>query len=810
MKIKTKLNMKRTFVSTVVATILLSSGIPTFAQTTEAADSLPTLPTLPKIDVGTPEFIDGEYVVTFKEGTTNEQMKQVINKYGGKMIDGEYNTNIIGLKLTDKQYNRMKQEQLVEIIEQNQEVELSAIGQLKQYSHDVTHTPSAWETGLTGKDIEIAVLDTGVSPHSDLNIAGGASTVNYTNSYQDDNGHGTHVAGIIGSKDNGIGTTGVASDATIYSVKVLSHTGKGDLMDIIEGMDWSIQKGVDIINVSLGTYSDSASMKSKVDEAVSKGIIVVAATGNTGKNNVMYPAKYGNVVAVGATDKNNNLASFSTYGPEVDVVAPGVNIPSTYLNNHFAHGNGTSQAAPYVAGMLALLSEQHPDESASKITQMLYNNTLDLGTIGKDNKYGYGLVQFPTLEEEEKEEPKEEEVKEEPKEEEEKEEPKEEEVKEEPKEEEEKEEPKEEEEKEEPKEDLPEGVTVETPSEVISWESFDNANRYRIAVEKKQEDGSYERHRYPQVVSNTEYDLSRARLAKNEVYKISIIPRVGFSYEEDKAIELFASFKGDTLVVTGTKDSIKEEPKEESPSSEDVETNEPTTEKTELPDGIKLDEDKEKIVWKEFADANRYRMKMETIDSNGNLQKYKFPRTLLRSEFDLSYLRDKDNYKLSIIPRIGFSYEEDQAKEFLVSTKGEEVIIASLSDSLDDIVKKTETNKQDPSKNTTDKYVENDSNELPYNIAYNNSNDTLSWDKIGNTNRYRLEMERKNSKGQYVSYSFKRPILNSEFKTSRILPKGHEYKVKIVPKFGWKYDYDKAFEVCISTKNNKVTLYTIN
>lgn len=822
MKKKTKNSIKKTLATTMAATMLLSGGLPTFAQTTEVTeDSLPTMPMLqpmPMLQVETPEYIDGEYIVTFKEGTTIEQMKETINKYGGKLIDGEYKTNIIGLKLTDKQYEQMKQDPLVDIIEQNQEVELSSYGQLKQYSHEKTNVPTAWENGLTGKGVKIAILDTGIFPHSDLNVAGGVSTVNYTNDYTDDNGHGTHVAGIIASKDNGIGTTGVASDATIYSVKVLNNRGKGDLMDIVEGFDWAIKKGVDIINVSLGTYADSPSLKAKVDEAVSKGIIVVAATGNSGTNNVMYPAKYDNVVAVGATDKNNNLASFSTYGSEVDVVAPGVGISSTYLNNIFAQGNGTSQAAPYVAGMLALYSQQYPDKSPNEITQMLFENTLDLGVPGKDDKFGHGLVQFPTLKEEQPIEEVEEPVQEEESKEEEpiKEEPKEETpvVEEEPT----KEEPVVEEEpkqetpvdEEETTFELPEGITFDALTAKLTWEPFENANRYRISIEEKQDNGEFKSHR-TQTVTKTEYDLSNARLANNEDYKVSIIPRVGFSYDESKAVDVYASTKNGKLVVSGQEDSANKETTTENVNEPTNETtNDVTNEKLELPKGITLDEEKENIVWEDFAGANRYRVQVETIDENGNLEQYRTPRTVSKAEFDLSYLRDKDNYKVSIIPRIGFSYEEDQAKEFLVSTKGEEVVLAGLSDSLEKVINKIDQNKSKTPKTTpTKENVAKDTNKLPYNIAYNSAKDVITWDKIDGTDRYRIELERKESNGQFVSYSFKRAILGTEFDVDRILPKGHEYKVMLVPRIGYKYDYDKAFEVYVSTKNG-VTIKNID
>ena len=339
--------------------------------------------------------MDGEYVVTFKEGTPVNTIKAVIGQYGGNLLDGNYESNLLLIKLTNNQYKQIKDNKHIEMIEKNQSVRLLGYGPLSQYSHEKTNVSVAWENNLKGKGIKIAILDTGISTHSDLNIAGGVSTVDYTNLYDDDHGHGTHIAGIIASKDNGVGTTGVASEADIYSVKVQGFTGKGDLMDTIEGIDWAINNDIDIMNMSLGTERHSATLKAKIDEAVSKGVLVVASSGNTGDSQMMYPANYDNVIAVGATDQNNHLASFSTSGPALDMVAPGVEIVSTYLGDTYAIGNGTSQAAPYVTSMLALYMEKYPSKSATELTQMLYNHALDLGEAGKNPLYGYGLVQYP-------------------------------------------------------------------------------------------------------------------------------------------------------------------------------------------------------------------------------------------------------------------------------------------------------------------------------------------------------------------------------------------------------------------------------
>ncbi len=258
--------------------------------------------------------------------------------------------------------------------------------------------PKAWAAGYTGAGIKVGIIDTGIALHDDLIIVGGANFVDSATSYYDDHGHGTHVAGTVAALDNGLGVIGVAPGALLYAIKVLDSSGSGYLSDIIEGIDFAISEQLDIINMSLGTSSDSPALHTAVDAAYSAGILVVASAGNSGRrvisqDNVGYPAKYESVIAVAATDINNNRASFSSTGPAVEVAAPGVSVKSTYLNNGFATMSGTSMAAPHVSGHLALMLEALPGKTVSEIRALLQYYVLDLGTVGRDWAYGYGLIQ---------------------------------------------------------------------------------------------------------------------------------------------------------------------------------------------------------------------------------------------------------------------------------------------------------------------------------------------------------------------------------------------------------------------------------
>lgn len=263
----------------------------------------------------------------------------------------------------------------------------------------------AQSDGITGAGVKVAVVDSGIAPHSDLRIAGGVSTVgaltgnepeaSLPSAYMDTHGHGTHVAGIIGALNNGMATVGVAPGAEIYAIKVLgSSDGKGDLQDILEGINWAIANDIDVINLSLGTNTHTQSFQAAVDLAKSRGILVVAAAGNDGVENVAYPARYDSVIAVSALTQQKTLADFSNYGAQIDFTAPGKSIISTYINNSHALMDGTSQAAPYIAGLYALMKEKYPNYTSDQLTRLLQANSEDLGVVGFDKQYGFGLPTY--------------------------------------------------------------------------------------------------------------------------------------------------------------------------------------------------------------------------------------------------------------------------------------------------------------------------------------------------------------------------------------------------------------------------------
>lgn len=260
-----------------------------------------------------------------------------------------------------------------------------------------------WPGGNTAEPVKVGIIDTGIdTAHPDLqaNIKGGVSTVSYTAKYNDDNGHGTHVAGITAALDNTIGVIGVGPNIDLYAIKVLDRRGSGYLSDIIEGLDWAIANGMQVVNMSLGASVDVQSFHDAVIRANAAGIIQVAAAGNSGAA-VGYPAAYPEVIAVSATDSANAIASWSSRGPEVDLAAPGASIYSTYKGQTYATLSGTSMAAPHVTGAAALVintpvgaydANLNGAWDPSEVQQKLQDRATDLGAAGFDNLYGYGLV----------------------------------------------------------------------------------------------------------------------------------------------------------------------------------------------------------------------------------------------------------------------------------------------------------------------------------------------------------------------------------------------------------------------------------
>ena len=271
----------------------------------------------------------------------------------------------------------------IRFIEEDPEVETTS--QTASWGYRSLDIEDVKQTGLTGKGIKIGILDTGVrTDHPDLHISGGATFVQGTSSYNDDFGHGTHVAGIIASQDNDLGTVGVAPDAQLYAVKVLDNNGKGNQSDVVAGINWAMEQQLDIINLSITSPTGSFLLQETLQKAYDQGMLIIAASGNfvtpVYENiNVLFPAQYSTVIAVGAVNENLVRSSFSYYGQDLDFVAPGENIYSTYNgleDGEYQLSTGTSMAAPFVTGMAALYKEAYPTLNSTEILSRMERSSI--------------------------------------------------------------------------------------------------------------------------------------------------------------------------------------------------------------------------------------------------------------------------------------------------------------------------------------------------------------------------------------------------------------------------------------------------
>lgn len=266
-----------------------------------------------------------------------------------------------------------------------------------QYGLINIRAPQGWDLSTGSQSVTIAILDSGVDlGHLDLagKLVPGYDFVNNDASPQDDNGHGTHVAGIAAAaSNNAVGIAGVSWGARIMPVKVLNVAGNGTFANVAAGIIWATDHGAQVINLSLGGNNPSQILLDAIDYAASRGVVLVAATGNAGSNFVLYPARYPQVIAVGATNSSNAHAGFSNYGPEVDLAAPGESIYSTLVGG-YGYSSGTSMSAPFVSGLAAILRGIPGNGSPGLIAFQMESTALDIGPPGIDEFHGHGLIQI--------------------------------------------------------------------------------------------------------------------------------------------------------------------------------------------------------------------------------------------------------------------------------------------------------------------------------------------------------------------------------------------------------------------------------
>ena len=279
--------------------------------------------------------------------------------------------------------------------------DVQPLAQVLPWGVDRIDAELAWATS-TGAGVKVAIVDTGIDmDHPDLvaNIKGGFNAIaprgryDDPNNFDDDHGHGSHCAGIVAAVNNDIGVVGVAPDAWLYGVKVLGKGGTGKTSDCIEGIQWCADNGMDVISMSWGSSTYDQAINDACEAAWNAGCVLVSSAGNSGVESPDgYPSAYPSVMAISATDSSDNMASFSNYGAEIELAAPGVSVYSCYKEGGYVTMSGTSMSCPHVSGVAALILAAYPSYTNEQVRQTLWNTAEDLGDPGWDIYYGYGLV----------------------------------------------------------------------------------------------------------------------------------------------------------------------------------------------------------------------------------------------------------------------------------------------------------------------------------------------------------------------------------------------------------------------------------
>ncbi|MFO7819274.1 MAG: S8 family serine peptidase [Halanaerobacter sp.] len=283
----------------------------------------------------------------------------------------------------------------VRYIEPNYKV--SAIGEdvdnemhdRQEWHYEMVNTPQAWELAEGTKDTKVAILDTGIdAEHKNLaDFVDDSLAKNYTDDPAgDEYGHGTHVAGTVASY--GV-VSGVMKEASLISVKVLSDSGSGSLFDVAEGITYAASVDADVINMSLGGSGYNQVMADATENAAENGTILVAASGNDSSAEINYPSLYPDVIAVGAVNKYQERAPFSNYGDGLEIMAPGVSIYSTYPDDEYKSLQGTSMAAPHVAGVVGLMRAANTEITTEGVREILKETAQE---AGESKFYGFGIV----------------------------------------------------------------------------------------------------------------------------------------------------------------------------------------------------------------------------------------------------------------------------------------------------------------------------------------------------------------------------------------------------------------------------------
>jgi subtilisin family serine protease len=396
----------------ILAIVLASAGISGVTATSEAGLLEPSH--------SDSEFVPNEVIVGFKESVRTQDQNGTIQKYGGRILKRNkvLNSVLVSVEAEQAFINEITKEQSVRYAERNgivhaisppdpKTIKLPKDLELIQYTPNdprwsdqwgpqSIYCPQAWDVEQGDLSVLIAIVDTGIDyDHEDITHYNycGYDWMNDDGDPWDDEGHGTHCAGIAAATmDNSVGIAGVAQ-VYLCAEKVLDEYGSGSSYNAALGITHAVYCcGADIISMSFGGYGGSTELENACQYAWDEGVVLAGASGNYGGTPVLYPARYDTVICVGSIDEYDARSFFSQYGPSMELVAPGENILSTTPGDNYESWDGTSMSTPHVAGVAALVMSYNPIYSNLEVRTVLADTAEDLGATGWDEYYGYGKV----------------------------------------------------------------------------------------------------------------------------------------------------------------------------------------------------------------------------------------------------------------------------------------------------------------------------------------------------------------------------------------------------------------------------------
>lgn len=349
------------------------------------------------------QFVSDNLLIKFKPETSASSVAELHKSYGSKVIDEipQISVQKISIQSYDVKEKYSKNPN-VEFVEEDESINLQSVIPNDPYFASwqwglrIMQTEYAWDITLGDPSVVIALIDTGIDyTHSELigKVLPGYDFFDNDNDAMDENHHGTHMAGFIGAiANNGIGIAGITWNCKLLPVKVYNATGLSYYSIVSQGIIYAADQGARVINLSLGGPTSNSTLQSAVNYAYSKGAVLVGASGNNASLGVVYPAAYPNVLAVGASDDNDQFCSIiSNYGPEIDVIAPDGGF-SPCLFDRIESMGGTSSSAAYTSGVCGLVISANPSLTPAQTMKIIRDSADDKETPGWDMYTGYGRV----------------------------------------------------------------------------------------------------------------------------------------------------------------------------------------------------------------------------------------------------------------------------------------------------------------------------------------------------------------------------------------------------------------------------------